>query len=68
LKELDEIVQEFSRQKHYTENREWNYHSKQYTRRERVDNSQLNKVLMAVVDDHTKKVSQKGSLTEKDIP
>jgi hypothetical protein len=28
LKELDEIVQEFSRRKCYTENREQNYHSK----------------------------------------
>ena len=36
--------------------------------RNRIDSNRMNKVLMAVMDDHSAKVSQMGSLTQEDIP
>ena len=39
-----------------------------YRSRKTIDSERMNEVLMAIMDDHSSKVSQMGSLTEKDIP
>ena len=39
-----------------------------YTPQHKIDSNRMNKVLMAVMDDHSAKVNQMGSLTQEDIP
>jgi hypothetical protein len=67
LKEVDEIVYEFLRRISRKEG-EKESEPRVYQPREKVDNNRMNSVLMAVMEDHSRKMSQKGSLTEEDIP
>ena len=68
LEELDEIVQEFTRGR---DPRAWEMvtgRNGPYMPRKQTDTDRMNKVLLAVMDDHSSRVTQMGSLTEKDIP
>jgi hypothetical protein len=68
LEELDEIVQEFTRGRDPRAYNREEGSKGPYRPRRTVDTDQMNEVLMAVMDDHSSKVSKMGSLTEKDIP
>ena len=66
LEEMHEIVQEFTRGKDPR-----TYKNKQngpHWSRKKVNMDRMNEILMAVMDDHSSKVTQSGELMEKDIP
>jgi hypothetical protein len=68
LEELDKIVQEFSRAsypKKYVRN---NRPHTAYQLRWNVDADKMNKVLMAVIHNHSARINRKGPLMKKDIP
>ena len=68
LHELDEIVQDFSRQQDRWKEMRSKIPTMRYMPRHKIDNDRMNKVLMAIMDDHSAKVNQMGSLTQEDIP
>ena len=68
LEELDEIIQEFTRGR---DPRAWQMETGRngpYRPRKQTDTDRMNEVLLAVMDDHSSRVSQMGSQTEEDIP
>ena len=68
LHELDKIVQEFSRRQDWRKEMRSKIPTMRYTPRHKINSNRMNKVLMAVMDDHSAKVNQMGSLTQEDIP
>ena len=68
LEELDEIVQEFMRGRDPRAREMETGRNGPYRPRKQTDTDRMSEVLLAVMDDHSSRVSQMGSLTEKDIP
>ena len=68
LHELDEIVQEFSRRQDHRKEMRSKIRTTRYMPQNKIDSNRMNKVLMAIMDDHSAKVNQMGSLTQEDIP
>ena len=68
LEELDEIVQEFTRGRDPRAQEVETGRTGPYRPRKQTDMDRMNKVLLAVMDDHLSRVSKMGSLMEKDIP
>ena len=68
LEELDEIVQEFTWGRDPRAREMELGRNGPYRPRKQTDMDRMNEVLLAVMDDRSSRVSQMGSLMEKDIP
>ena len=68
LEELDKIIQEFMRGRDPQAREVEAGRNGSYRPRKQMDTDRMNEVLLVVMDNHLSRVSQMGSLTEKDIP